>query len=136
MAAKMRITLALLSAAGMGLGLSSGAFAAAAAAAGTPQALVDAAYAAMGMNDRYAGEGSPPDQLTIVVMKGSMKQWDPGESTSVADPLTPDWGTATFTSTWDHTRDSWRTDWVRPKAGGGTRNYTEINTLTAGIVIG
>src|SRR5262249_55979627 len=106
------------------------------APAGSPQALVDAAYAAMGMNDRYAGEGTPPDQITIVVAKGSMKQWDPGESTSVANLLDPDWGTATFTKTWDHTRDSWRTEWVRPKAGGGTRNYVEINTLTAGYVLG
>jgi hypothetical protein len=112
---------------------SQGAWAADDAAA---KALVDAAYAAMGMNDRYAGEGSPPDQLTIVVTKGSMKQWDPGESDSVADPLKPDWGTATFTNTWDHTRDEWRTEWVRPKAGGGTRNYTEVFSLTAGYVTG
>src|SRR5215470_2266293 len=83
----------------LGLGWSGQVSAAEDAAA---KALTDAAYAAMGMNDRYAGEGSPPDQLTIVVTKGTMKQWDPGESESVADPLKPDWGTASFTTTWDH----------------------------------
>ena len=122
-----------VAAAGLGMALAGSAWAAEDAAA---KALADAAYAAMGMNDRYAGEGSPPDQLTILVAKGSMKQWDPGESESVADPLTPDWGTATFTNTWDHTRDEWRTEWVRPKAGGGTRNYVEVYSLTAGYVMG
>jgi glyoxylase-like metal-dependent hydrolase (beta-lactamase superfamily II) len=100
------------------------------------KALVDAAYTAMGQTDRYAGEGTPPDQLTIVTAKGSMKQWDPGESESVADPSKPDWGTATFTNVWDHTRDEWRTEWVRPKAGGGTRNYVEVYGLNGGYVMG
>lgn len=100
------------------------------------KALVDAAYAAMGQVDRYAGEGSAPDQITIVVQKGSMKQWDPGESESVADLTKPDWGTATFTHVWDHTRDSWRSEWVRPRAGGGTRTYTEVFGLTGGYVFG
>lgn len=100
------------------------------------KALVDAAYAAMGQVDRYAGEGSPPDQITIVVQKGTMKQWDPGESESVADLLKPDWGTASFTHVWDHTRDAWRSEWVRPRAGGGTRSYTEIFGLTGGYVFG
>ena len=107
-----------------------------AAAADSPQTLVNAAYAAMGMTDRYAGEGTPPDQLTIITTKGTRKQWDPGESESVADLLKPDWGTATFTNIWDHTRDEWRTEWVRPKAGGGTRNYTEVYSLSAGYVTG
>jgi glyoxylase-like metal-dependent hydrolase (beta-lactamase superfamily II) len=124
---------AFLAAAGLSVLLAGTAYAAEDAAA---KALVAAAYAAMGQTDRYAGEGTPPDQITILTEKGTMKQWDPGESESVADLLSPDWGTATFTNVWDHTRDSWRTEWVRPKAGGGTRNYTEVYTLTGGYVMG
>jgi glyoxylase-like metal-dependent hydrolase (beta-lactamase superfamily II) len=65
-----------------------------------------------------------------------MKQWDPGGSESVADPLKPDLGTATFIDTWDRTRDSWRTEWVRPRFVSGKRNYTEVYTPAGGYVTG
>jgi glyoxylase-like metal-dependent hydrolase (beta-lactamase superfamily II) len=99
----------------------------------TPQALAEAAYIAMGGRALSSKE---TDQLRTFIAKGSMKQWDPGGSESVADPLKPSLGTSTFVDTWDHSRDSWRTDWVRPKFVGGTRNYTEVYTRAGGYVTG
>lgn len=100
---------------------------------GTPQALAEAAYIAMGLGAHSSKE---EDQLRTLIIKGSMKQWDPGGSESVADPLKPDAGTSTFTDTWDRTCDSWRTEWVRPKLASGTRNYTEVFTRAGGYVTG
>jgi glyoxylase-like metal-dependent hydrolase (beta-lactamase superfamily II) len=100
---------------------------------GTPQALAESAYIAMGFDDRSSREA---DQLRTLIVKGTMKQWGPGESRSVTDPLKPDLGTSTFTDTWDRKRDSWRTDWVRPKFVSGTRNYTEVYTPAGGYVTG
>lgn len=99
----------------------------------TPQALAEAAYIAMGL-DAHSSEDE--DQLRTLVVEGSMKQWDPGGSESVADPLKPDAGTSTFTDVWDRTRDSWRTEWVRPRLASGTRNYTEVYTRAGGYVTG
>ena len=65
-----------------------------------------------------------------------MQQWDPGQSQSVSNLMVPDWGTSTFVQRWDRSRAAVRTEWVRPRAGGGTRNYTEILNDTGGYVIG
>jgi glyoxylase-like metal-dependent hydrolase (beta-lactamase superfamily II) len=75
-------------------------------------------------------------ELRNVVTKGIVKQWDPGGSQSVTEPLKPDLGTSTFIDTWDRTRGSWRTDWTRPKFVSGTRNYTEVYTRAGGYVAG
>lgn len=91
----------------------------------TPQSLAEAAYIAMGA-----------DQVTTLVASGAITQWDPGGSRSVADPLQPGLGSSTFINTWDRRRDSWRTDWVRPKFVSGTRNYTEIYFRDGGYVTG
>jgi glyoxylase-like metal-dependent hydrolase (beta-lactamase superfamily II) len=129
---QLRLAAALLGAIGFGLS----AEISVAASANTPQALAEAAYEAMGNTDRYAGEGTPPDQLVIMTIKGSMQQWEPGESESVADLTKPDGGRSTFTQIWDRTRGEFRNEWVRPRAGGGTRNYTEIFSPEGGYVIG
>ncbi len=100
---------------------------------GTPQALAEAAYIAMGLGALSSKE---TDQLRTLIINGAMKQWDPGNSQSVADPLKPDLGTSTFTDIWDRTRNSWRTEWVRPKFVSGTRNYTEVYTRAGGYVTG
>jgi len=98
---------------------------------------VEDAYAAMGWANRGFGEGAQArETLLIMTAKGSMKQWDPGQSQSVSNLAIPDWGTATFTQVWDRSRGATRTEWVRPRAGGGTRNYTEILSDTGGYVIG
>ena len=128
---KMKLAAALATM-GIALAADTGAFAAATA----PQALAEAAYEAMGNTDRYAGEGTPPDQLVIMTIKGSMQQWEPGESESVADLAKPDGGTSTFTQISDRTRAEYRHEWVRPKAGGGMRTYTEIFSPEGGYVIG
>jgi glyoxylase-like metal-dependent hydrolase (beta-lactamase superfamily II) len=98
----------------------------------TPQALVEAAYVAMG----GGALTSQTDQLRTLIVKGAMKQWDPGGSESVADPSKSALGTSTFIDTWDRTRDSWRTEWVRPRFVSGTRNYTEVYTRAGGYVTG
>ena len=98
---------------------------------GTPQALVEAAYVAMGLESPKEG-----DDLRTLIVKGAMQQWDPGGSRSVTDPLEPALGTAIFTDTWDRTHDSWRTEWVRPKLGTGTRQYSEVYTRDGGYVTG
>lgn len=104
-----------------------------AAVRNTPQALVEAAYIAMGGG---APSSKAADRLRTLITKGTMKQWDPGGSESVADPLKPDLGTSKFIDTWDRTRESWRTEWVRPKFVSGTRNYTEVYTPAGGYVTG
>ena len=88
-----------------------------------PHALADAGYKAMGLTD----EKLAPAVVTLIV-KGTVQAWDPGESESVADPYKPDWGTSTYTESYDRSRDLYRLEWVRPKAGGGMREYTEIFT--------
>ena len=88
-----------------------------------PHALADAGYKAMGLTD----EKLAPAVVTLIV-KGSVQAWDPGESESVADPYKPDWGTSTYTESYDRSRELYRFEWVRPRAGGGMREYTEIFT--------
>ncbi len=88
-----------------------------------PHALADAAYKAMGLTD----EKLAPAIVTLII-KGSVQAWDPGESESVADPTKPDWGTSTYTESYDRSRELYRVEWVRPRAGGGMREYTEIFT--------
>jgi glyoxylase-like metal-dependent hydrolase (beta-lactamase superfamily II) len=108
------------------------------AATGTPADLVQQAYGAMGLGGEYRLDGGAQARDTLVTLqaKGSMRQWDPGESDSVADLSKPDWGTATFTSFWDRSKQAHRIEWVRPKAGGGTRNYTDIFSAEGGVVFG
>src|SRR3954469_7818637 len=71
---------ALLGAAGIAMAIAVGAGALAAPAA-TPQARVDAAYAAMG-GDRLAA-------VKTISLKAHLAQYDPGESYSVHDPDKP-----------------------------------------------
>jgi glyoxylase-like metal-dependent hydrolase (beta-lactamase superfamily II) len=136
----MRVAMALAVSCAIGLGvtLSVGSLSAAPAPALNPaQTRVEDAYAAMGWANRGFGEGAQArETLLIMTTKGSMKQWDPGQSQSVSNLAVPDWGTATFTQVWDRSRGATRTEWVRPRAGGGTRNYTEILSETGGYVIG
>ena len=69
----------------------------------------------MGWADRGFGEGAQaPETLLIMTAKGSMQQWDPGQSQSVTNLAVPDWGTSTFTQVWDRSRGAMRTEWVRP----------------------
>jgi glyoxylase-like metal-dependent hydrolase (beta-lactamase superfamily II) len=116
------IAAAMLSAAmiGCGFGLST-------AFAASPQELVDAAYKAM---------GTPDAKINTLVTKGSMHAWDPGESQSVTDPYKPDWGVSTFTESRDRARGLYRIDWMRPRANGGMRNYTEIFSNEIGNQMG
>jgi glyoxylase-like metal-dependent hydrolase (beta-lactamase superfamily II) len=130
--------LAFSCAIGLGVALYVGSVTAAPAPApSAAQTRVEDAYAAMGWADRGFGEGAQArETLLIMTAKGSMKQWDPGQSQSVSNLAVPDWGTATFTQVWDRSRGATRTTWVRPRAGGGTRNYTEILSDDGGYVIG
>jgi glyoxylase-like metal-dependent hydrolase (beta-lactamase superfamily II) len=108
-----------------------------AAPANTPQARVEASFNAMGMSSQYLGEGfQTRDMLVTLVTRGTMQQWDPGESESVSDLTKPDVGTSTFVQTWDHGRGLMRTEWVRPRPAGGMRTYTEIFSPEGGYVIG
>jgi len=103
----------------------------------TPQARVEASFKAMGMSEQYLGEGfQTRDMLVTLVTRGTMQQWDPGESESVSDLMKPDGGTSTFVESWDHARGLFHTEWVRPRAGGGMRTYTEIFSPEGGYVIG
>ena len=136
----MRVARALAISCAMGLGVAfyvgSGS-AAPAPALNAAQTRVEDAYTAMGWANRGGGEGAQaPETLLIMTAKGSMQQWDPGQSQNVNNLMVPDWGTSTFTQVWDRSRAAVRTEWVRPRAGGGTRNYTEILTETGGYVIG
>jgi glyoxylase-like metal-dependent hydrolase (beta-lactamase superfamily II) len=127
-----RITLAALAALAWSI-----AAPAASAVASAPQTLVDDAFKAMGMSAQYVGEGTrPPDMLVTLTARGSVQAWDPGESESVADLSKPDWGNSTFVHRWDHAQGLMRTEWVRPKAGGGNRTYTEIFAPDGGYVVG
>jgi len=132
----VNIAAALIGATGLAIGIGALAWAAPAAPANPQQTLAAAAYTAMGNTDRYAGEGSPPDQLVIVTLRGTVQQWEPGESESVADLTKPDGGSSNFVQIWDRTRGLFRTEWVRPRAGGGMRTYTEIYSPEGGYVIG
>src|SRR5215470_16607081 len=50
------------------------------------QARALTAYEAMGFSDQYKGEGfRAPDMLVTLVTRGAIQQWEPGESSSVAD---------------------------------------------------
>ena len=72
------ITNALVGIAGMSLALAN----TNASGRDTPQALAEAAYIAMGLGTHSSKE---TDQLRTLIIKGAMKQWDPGGSESVAD---------------------------------------------------
>ena len=111
--------------------------AAIAAPALTPaQTRVMDAYAAMGMKDEYFGEGSQAlETVVTLTTTGTIQQWEPGESESVADLTKPDGGTSTFKQTWDRTRGLFRVEWTRPRPGG-TRTFTEIYSPEGGYVIG
>jgi glyoxylase-like metal-dependent hydrolase (beta-lactamase superfamily II) len=119
---------AMLSAATIGLGIG---VATVRAAPASPQERVDAAYKAMGMTDAKSAA-----EITTLVVKGRMQAWDPGESESVSDPYKPDWGVSTFTESWDRARGLYRFDWMRPRANGGMRNYTEIFSNEVGNRMG
>jgi glyoxylase-like metal-dependent hydrolase (beta-lactamase superfamily II) len=112
---------AMLSAAALAIALGTGSVWAAPSAA---QAKVDAAYKAEGNNDVKLA----PQNIVALVIKASMQAFDPGESESVNDPYKPDWGTSTFTQSWDRSRGLYRIEWDRPRANGMRRNYTEIIT--------
>ena len=88
-----------------------------------PHALADAAYKAMGLTDEKLAPA-----IVQLIVKGTVQAWDPGESESVADPYKPGWGTSTYTESYDRSRDLYRIEWVRPRANGGMREYTEIFT--------
>ena len=137
---ELRVVKALALACIMGLGFTlyvESTTAAPAPAQTAAQKRVEDAYAAMGWADRAFGEGAQArETLLVMTAKGSMKQWDPGQSQSVSNLAAPDWGTATFTQVWDRSRGATRTQWVRPRAGGGTREYTEILGETGGYVLG
>jgi glyoxylase-like metal-dependent hydrolase (beta-lactamase superfamily II) len=100
--------------------------------------LAEAAYGAMGLGGEYLLDGGAQakDTAVLIVAKGTMQQWDPGESESVADLTKPDWGMAAFTNIWDRAKQFYRTEWTRPLAGGGTRSYTEVFSSDGGYVIG
>src|SRR5437879_838681 len=95
-------------------------------AAGSPQERVNAAYAAMG-----------GDKLKTITLRGSLEQFDPGESYSVSDPEKPDTGVSDLVQSRDLQRELTRNEWVRPKADdGGKRTFNEIVTPAAGYVTG
>jgi glyoxylase-like metal-dependent hydrolase (beta-lactamase superfamily II) len=95
-------------------------------AATSPQDLVNAAYGAMG-----------GDKLKTITLRGTLQQYDPGESYSVSDPEKPDTGVSNLVQSRDFQREVVRNEWVRPKADdGGKRTYTEIITEAGGYVIG
>jgi glyoxylase-like metal-dependent hydrolase (beta-lactamase superfamily II) len=134
---QMRLLKALALSCVMGLGVTLYVGSGTAAPAPAPQARVEAAYAAMGWANRGFGEGAQArETLVTLTTRGSMQQWDPGQSQAVSNLMVPDWGTSTFVQRWDRSRAAVRTEWVRPRAGGGTRNYTEILTDIGGYVIG
>jgi len=122
---------------GVGIALGLSFVTARGAPANTPEARAEAAFKAIGLSDQYLGEGTrPPDMVVTLTTRATMQQWDPGESTSVSDLMTPDGGTSTYVQRWDRGRDYLRTEWVRPRAGGATRTFTEIVMPDGGYVIG
>jgi glyoxylase-like metal-dependent hydrolase (beta-lactamase superfamily II) len=94
----------------------------------TPQQRIDAAYKAMG--------GEKLAALKTIRIEFDIGQWDPGASFTLADNLTPDQGKSKLVQTRDLTKGLARNEWERPRAGGGSRTYTEIVTPTAGYSIG
>jgi glyoxylase-like metal-dependent hydrolase (beta-lactamase superfamily II) len=96
-----------------------------------PHALADASYKAMGLTDEKLAPA-----IVGLIVKGTVQAWDPGESESVSDPYKPDWGTSTYTEYFDRARGLYRIEWVRPRANGGMRNYTEILTDEYGPSMG
>jgi hypothetical protein len=53
-----------------------------------------------------------------------------------SDPYKPDWGVSTFNESWDRARGLYRVDWMRPRANGGMRDYTEIFSNEVGNRMG
>jgi hypothetical protein len=94
----------------------------------TPQQRVDAAYKAMG--------GEKLDALKTIRIEAEIGQWDPGASFTLADNEKPDQGMSKLVQSRDLAKGTARNEWVRPRADGGTRTYTEIVTPTAGYSIG
>jgi glyoxylase-like metal-dependent hydrolase (beta-lactamase superfamily II) len=134
---KLRVARVLALPVAVGLGIALYVGGGAAAPAPSPQSRVEAAYKALGWADKAFGEGfQARETLVTMTTKGSMQQWDPGQSQNVSNLMVPDWGTSTFVQRWDRSRAAVRTEWVRPRAAGGTRNFTEILTDTGGYVIG
>ncbi len=126
MTLRQNIAVALLTGVAIAAPLEKAPFAAPAA---TPQALVDAAYAAMG-GDRLAA-------LKTISLHAHLLQWDPGESYSVATPDKPDVGYSDLVQLRDFTRGLTRNEWNRPKNDDGTRRvFTEVVTPRAGWVVG
>ena len=111
---------------------------AAPAPANSPQGRVEAAYVAMGLGGEYRLDGGAQARDTMVTLttRGSVQAWDPGESESVGDLMKPDWGTSTFVTNWDRSKEMTRIEWQRPRAGGGMRTYTEILSADGGYVMG
>ena len=109
-----------------------------AAPADTPQTRVETAYGALGLGGEYRLDGGAQarDTLVTLTVRGSVQAWDPGESESVSDLAKPDWGTSTFVTNWDRSKEAFRIEWQRPRAGGGMRTYTEIMIDGGGYVIG
>src|SRR5689334_5538245 len=100
-----------------------------AAPAATPQARVDAAYAAMG-GDRLA-------TLKTITLRAHLQQWDPGESYAVTTPDKPDVNYSDLVQSRDFVRGLTRNEWNRPKNDdGGRRIFTEVVTPAAGWVVG
>jgi glyoxylase-like metal-dependent hydrolase (beta-lactamase superfamily II) len=123
---------------GAGLSMIVGFGAMAAPAPGTPQALAEGAYQAMGMAGEYRLDGGAQAREVLVTMmtKGTLQAWDPGESKSLTDLTTPDRGTATFTQSWDRSKGTYRTEWKRERPGAVTRTYAEVFSPDGGYVIG
>ena len=96
----------------------------------SPQARVEAAYAAMG-GDKIAA-------LKTISLKAHLAQYDPGESYSVHDPDKPGVNSSELIQYRDIARNLTRNWWWdRPKNDDGTRrNYYEVVTATAGWNVG
>jgi glyoxylase-like metal-dependent hydrolase (beta-lactamase superfamily II) len=100
-----------------------------AAPATSPQARVDAAYAAMG-GDRLAA-------VKTLSLKAHLGQWDPGESYSVHDQDKPGVNSSELEQMWDFSRGYVRNYWWdRPNNDGQRRNFVEVVTPNAGWAVG
>ncbi|MSP94150.1 MAG: MBL fold metallo-hydrolase [Alphaproteobacteria bacterium] len=133
----LKIAAAIIGGACMSVGIGLGVFAAP-APVNPAVARVEAAYAAMGMAGEYRLDGGAQarDTLVTLITKGTIQTWDPGQSRTLADRATPDRGTSTFSTYWDRSKEIYRTEWVRPRAGAATRTYTEIFSPEDGYVLG
>jgi glyoxylase-like metal-dependent hydrolase (beta-lactamase superfamily II) len=77
------------------------------------------------------------DKLKTLSLKGSLEQFDPGESFSVADPTKPATGVSELRQSRDLVHGLTRNEWIRPlPENSAKRIFTEIITPTAGYVVG